>query len=167
MREAPVTAIDDLVANNEKYATSFPGGLPGVPVSKVAVLACMDARLHVHELLGLDKGDAQVISNAGGVVTDDAIRSLSISQRLLGTREVMLIHHTDCGLLKFTDEEFTQALVQDTGLEPPWTAQAFSDLDDDVRVSIARIKESPFVPHTDQVRGFVFDVEAGTLREVV
>jgi carbonic anhydrase len=166
MRKAPVTAIDDLVANSEKYAASFPGGLPGVPVRKVAVLACMDARLNVHELLGLNKGDAQVIRNAGGVVTDDGIRSLSISQRMLGTREVMLIHHTDCGLLKFTDEEFRQALVDDTGMEPPWTAQTFSDLDDDVRASIARIKQSPFVPHTDQIRGFVFDVDTGALREV-
>jgi carbonic anhydrase len=161
-----MTAIDELVANSEKYAASFPGRLPAFPASKVAVLACMDARLHVYELLGLKEGDAHVMSNAGGVVTDDEIRSLSISQRLLGTREIMLIHHTDCGLLTFTDDEFKHALVDDTGTEPPWTAQTFSDLDDHVRESIARIRESPYVPHTDQIRGFVFDVDTGGLREV-
>jgi carbonic anhydrase len=161
-----MSAIDELVANSEKYAASFPGRLPVAPASKVAVLACMDARLHVYQLLGLKEGDAHVLSNAGGVVTDDAIRSLSISQRLLGTREIMLIHHTDCGMLKFTDDEFKQALVDDTGTEPPWTAQTFSDLDADVRASIAAIRESPFIAYTDQVRGFVFDVETGTLREL-
>jgi carbonic anhydrase len=161
-----MTAIDELVANSEKYAASFPGPLPALPASKVAVLACMDARLHVYELLGLKEGDAHVMSNAGGVVTDDEIRSLSISQRMLGTREIMLIHHTDCGMLRFTDDEFKQALVDDTGTEPPWTAQAFSDLDGHVRESIARIRESPFIPHTDQIRGFVYDVDTGRLREV-
>jgi carbonic anhydrase len=161
-----MTAIDELVANSEKYAASFPGRLPALPASKVAVLACMDARLHVYELLGLKEGDAHVMSNAGGVVTDDEIRSLSISQRMLGTREVMLIHHTDCGMLRFTDDEFKQALVDDTGTEPPWAAQAFSDLDGHVRESIAQIRESPFIPYTDQVRGFVFDVDTGILREV-
>jgi carbonic anhydrase len=161
-----MTAIDELVANSEKYAASFPGRLPALPADKVAVLACMDARLHVYELLGLKEGDAHVISNAGGVVTDDEIRSLSISQRMLGTREIMLIHHTDCGMLRFTDDEFKQALVDDTGTEPPWTAQTFSDLDGSVRESIARIRQSPFIPYTDQVRGFVFDVDTGMLREV-
>jgi carbonic anhydrase len=161
-----MSAIDELVANSERYAASFTGRLPVAPASKVAVLACMDARLHVYQLLGLTEGDAHVLSNAGGVVTDDEIRSLSISQRMLGTREIMLIHHTDCGMLKFTDDEFKQALVDDTGAEPPWTAQTFSDLDADVRASIASIRESPFIPYTDQVRGFVFDVETGTLREV-
>jgi carbonic anhydrase len=161
-----MTAIDELVANSEKYAASFPGRLPALPAGKVAVLACMDARLHVYELLGLKEGDAHVISNAGGVVTDDEIRSLSISQRMLGTREIMLIHHTDCGMLRFTDDEFKQALVDDTGAEPEWTAQTFSDLDGSVRESIARIRESPFIPYTDQVRGFVFDVDTGMLREV-
>ncbi|MDX6317000.1 MAG: carbonic anhydrase [Nocardioidaceae bacterium] len=161
-----MTATDELLANNEKYAASFGGPLPLPPAKGVAILACMDARLHVYEVLGLQEGDAHVIRNAGGVVTDDEIRSLSISQRLLGTREIMLIHHTGCGMLTFTDEEFKQALVDDTGVEPQWAAEAFSDLDDHVRKSIALIKESPFVPHTDQIRGFVFDVDTGRLREV-
>jgi carbonic anhydrase len=161
-----MTATDELLANNEKYAASFVGPLPLPPAKGVAILACMDARLHVYEVLGLREGDAHIIRNAGGVVTDDEIRSLAISQRLLGTREIMLIHHTGCGMLTFTDEEFKQALVDDTGVEPEWAAEAFSDLDDHVRESIARIKESPFVPHTDQVRGFVFDVDTGKLREV-
>jgi carbonic anhydrase len=161
-----MSAIDELVANSEKYAASFTGSLPLAPAKGVAVLACMDARLHVYEVLGLQEGDAHVIRNAGGVVTADEIRSLAISQRLLGTREVMLIHHTDCGMLTFTDEEFRQALVADTGVEPDWAAESFSDLDDHVRESIALIEESPFIPYTDQVRGFVFDVETGNLREV-
>jgi carbonic anhydrase len=161
-----MTAIDDLLANNERYAASFSGPLPLPPATGVAVIACMDARVHVYDMLGLHEGDAHVIRNAGGVVTDEEIRSLAISQRLLGTREVMLIHHTDCGMLTFTDEEFRQALVKDTGVEPSWGAGSFSDLDDHVRQSIAEIKDSPFVPHTDQVRGFVFDVENGSLREV-
>jgi carbonic anhydrase len=161
-----MTSIDELVANSEKYAASFTGSLPLPPAKGVAILACMDARLHVYEVLGLQEGDAHVIRNAGGVVTDDEIRSLAISQRLLGTREIMLIHHTDCGMLTFTDEEFRQALVDDTGVEPEWVAETFSDLDDHVRQSIAQIKESPFVPHTDHVRGFVFDVASGGLREV-
>jgi carbonic anhydrase len=161
-----MTATDALLANNEKYAASFVGPLPLPPAKGVAILACMDARLHVYEVLGLQEGDAHVIRNAGGVVTDDEIRSLAISQRLLGTREIMLIHHTGCGMLTFTDEEFKQALVDDTGVEPEWAAEAFSDLDEHVRESIARIKESPFVPHTDQIRGFVFDVDTGRLREV-
>jgi carbonic anhydrase len=162
-----MTATDELVANNEKYAASFNGSLPLAPAKGVAILACMDARLHVYEVLGLQEGDAHVIRNAGGVVTDDEIRSLAISQRLLGTREIMLIHHTDCGMLTFTDEEFKQALVEDTGVEPQWRAESFTDLDGHVRESIAHIKQSPFVPHTDQVRGFVFDVHTGRLREVV
>jgi carbonic anhydrase len=132
----------------------------------VAALACMDARLDVHDLLGLEEGDAHVIRNAGGVATDDAIRSLAISQRLLGTREIVLIHHTDCGMLTFADDEFKAAIQQETGLKPAWAAEAFSDLDADVRQSIGRIKASPFIPHTDQVRGFVFDVASGALTEV-
>ena len=162
-----MTATDELVANNEKYAASFPGPLPLPPAKGVAVLACMDARTHVYDILGLKAGDAHVIRNAGGVVTDDEIRSLAISQRLLGTKEVVLIHHTDCGMLTFTDEEFKQALVDDTGVEPGWVAESFTDLDDNVRESIGRIKESPFIPNKDQIRGFVFDVETGKLREVV
>jgi carbonic anhydrase len=161
-----MTATDELVANNEKYAASFAGSLPLPPAKGVAIVACMDARLHVYEVLGLKEGDAHVIRNAGGVITDDEIRSLAISQRLLGTREIMLIHHTGCGMLTFTDAEFKQALVDDTGVEPQWAAEAFSDLDDHVRESIMQIKQSPFVPHTDQIRGFVFDVDTGRLREV-
>src|SRR4051794_35253988 len=138
---------DDLVANNEAYAASFDqGDLPLPPAKKVAVIACMDARLNVHALLGLSVGDAHIIRNAGGAVTDDAIRSLAISQRLLGTEEIVLVHHTDCGMLTFTDDDFRSAIEQDTGVRPQWAAEAFPDLDADVRQSIARIKASPFVP---------------------
>ncbi len=161
-----MSAIDDLVQNNDTYASTFGGELPLPPARHVAVLACMDARLHVSGLLGLAEGDAHIIRNAGGVVTDDAIRSLTISQRLLGTREILLIHHTECGMLTFADDDFRQAIEQDTGIRPSWAAEAFGDLDQDVRQSIARIKASPFVPHTDAVRGFVFDVRNGRLREV-
>src|SRR2546423_2396281 len=151
---------DDLVANNEAYAASFDkGDLPLPPAKKVAVIACMDARLNVHALLGLSVGDAHIIRNAGGVVTDDAIRSLAISQRLLGTEEIVLIHHTDCGMLTFTDDDFRSAVEKDTGIRPEWAAETFSDLDADVRQSIARIKASPFIPRTDSVRGFVYEVE--------
>jgi len=161
-----MSVTDQLLENNQKYAADFSGPLPLPPAKHVAVLACMDARLDVHDLLGLEEGDAHVIRNAGGVATDDAIRSLAISQRLLGTRETVLIHHTDCGMLTFTDDEFKAAIQQETGLEPAWAAEAFSDLDEDVRQSVARIKASPFIPHTDQVRGFVFDVASGALTEV-
>jgi carbonic anhydrase len=132
----------------------------------VAVVACMDARLNVYGMLGLTEGDAHVIRNAGGVVTDDAIRSLAISQRLLGTEEIILIHHTDCGMLTFTDDEFRAAIEKDTGIRPTWAPEAFPDLDGDVRQSIARVKASRFIPHTDAVRGFVYEVETGRLREV-
>src|SRR6202000_3495400 len=135
------------------------------PSKHVAVVACMDARLDVYRLLGIKEGEAHVIRNAGGVVTDDAIRSLATSQRLLGTKEIILIHHTDCGMLTFTDDDFKRSIQDDTGIKPAWSAEAFSDLDDDVRQSIARIKASPFVPNTDSVRGFVFDVATGRLRE--
>ena len=162
-----MSVTDQLLENNEKYAAGFSGPLPLPPAKGVAVLACMDARLDVYALLGLEEGEAHVIRNAGGVVTDDEIRSLAISQRLLGTKEIVLIHHTDCGMLTFTDEDFKKTLTDDTGVEPTWSAEAFSDLDDDVRRSISRIRQSPFVPHTDQVRGFVFDVATGRLREVV
>jgi carbonic anhydrase len=162
-----VTTTDELLANNESYASSFSSGdLPAPPARKVAVVACMDARLNVYGILGLNEGDAHVIRNAGGVVTDDAIRSLAISQRLLGTGEIILIHHTGCGMLTFTDDEFRAAIEQDTGVKPEWAAEAFGDLDGDVRQSINRIKASPFIPHKDSVRGFVYEVETGRLREV-
>jgi carbonic anhydrase len=162
-----VSSTDDLLANNESYVAAFDkGDLPLPPARKVAVVACMDARLNVYGMLGLAEGDAHVIRNAGGVVTDDEIRSLAISQRLLGTEEIILIHHTDCGMLTFTDDEFKAAIEKDTGIRPTWAAEAFSDLDADVRQSIARIKASPFVPRKDSVRGFVYEVETGRLREV-
>jgi carbonic anhydrase len=161
-----MSVTDELLANNRRYAETFEGPLPLPPARGVAVIACMDARLNVYAVLGLAEGEAHVIRNAGGVVTDDEIRSLAISQRLLGTREIILIHHTDCGMLTFTDDDFRAAIQADTGIKPPWAAEAFSDLDGDVRQSIARIKASPFVPHTDQLRGFVFDVATGRLNEV-
>ena len=161
-----MSVTDQLLENNEKYAASFDGPLPLPPAKHVAVLACMDARLDVHDLLGLDEGDAHVIRNAGGVASDDAIRSLAISQRLLGTREIVLIHHTDCGMLTFTDDEFKAGIQEETGLKPAWSAEAFADVSADVRQSIARITANPFVPHRDQVRGFVFDVATGRLEEV-
>jgi carbonic anhydrase len=136
------------------------------PGRKVAVVACMDARLDPAGALGLQEGDAHVIRNAGGVVTDDAIRSLAISQRLLGTEEIILIHHTDCGMLTFTDDDFKRSIEEDTGIKPEWAAESFGDLDGDVRQSIARIKASPFVPRKDAIRGFVYEVETGRLREV-
>ena len=161
-----MTVTDDLLANTAEYAASFSGPLPMPPGKGVAVLACMDARLDVYRLLGLQEGDAHVIRNAGGVVTDDAIRSLTISQRLLGTTEVVLVHHTDCGMLTFTDDAFKADVQSDTGIKPHWSPEAFSDLEQDVRQSIARIKTSPFVPNKDSVRGFVFDVGTGKLTEV-
>jgi carbonic anhydrase len=161
-----MSVTDELLANNQRYAETFEGPLPMPPARGVAVIACMDARLNVYAMLGLGEGEAHVIRNAGGVVTDDEIRSLAISQRLLGTREIILIHHTDCGMLTFTDDDFRAAIQADTGIKPPWAAEAFSDVDADVRQSIGRIKASPFVPHTDRVRGFVFDVATGKLGEV-
>ncbi|MBA2640715.1 MAG: carbonic anhydrase [Nocardioidaceae bacterium] len=161
-----MSVIDELVQNNEAYAGSFGGELPLPPARHVAVLACMDARMHVGKLLGLAEGDAHVIRNAGGAVTEDAIRSLAISQRLLGTREIMLIHHTECGMLTFADDEFKKTIEQETGIRPSWAAEAFGDVDEEVRQSVARVKNSPFLPHTDVVRGFVFDVKDGRLREV-
>jgi carbonic anhydrase len=162
-----VSSTDELLANNEGYAASFDkADLPLPPGRKVAVIACMDARLSVDRALGLDEGDAHVIRNAGGVVTDDAIRSLAISQRKLGTDEIILIHHTDCGMLTFTDDEFKASIERDTGIRPAWAAEAFGDLDGDVRQSIARIKASPFIPNKDSIRGFVYEVETGRLREV-
>ena len=162
-----MSQIDELVANNEAYAQRFDKGeLPLPPARKIAIIACMDARVSPYALLGLREGDAHVIRNAGGVVTDDEIRSLAISQRLLGTEEIMLIHHTDCGMLTFNDDDFKHQIEEDTGIKPTWAAEAFSDLDQDVRQSLARIKASPFIPRKDSVRGFVYDVETGKLNEV-
>jgi carbonic anhydrase len=161
-----MSKTDELIENNRRYAESFSGPLPLPPAHGVAVVACMDARLNVYAILGLQEGQAHVIRNAGGVVTDDEIRSLAISQRLLGTTEVILIHHTECGMLTFTDDAFKASIEKETGIKPGWAAEAFGDLDEDVRQSIRRIKASPFIPHTDSVRGFVFDVATGKLREV-
>jgi carbonic anhydrase len=162
-----MSVTDELLKNNEEYAGSFDKGeLPMPPAKGLAVVACMDARLVVSSILGLEEGDAHVIRNAGGVITDDEIRSLAISQNLLGTKEIILIHHTDCGMLTFTDDQFKQQLKESAGEEPSWSAEAFADLDQDVRDSIARIKASPFIPHKDAIRGFVYEVETGKLREV-
>jgi carbonic anhydrase len=161
-----MTATDEFLANNARYADSFSGSLPAPPSKRAAVVACMDARLNVHAMLGLKDGEAHVIRNAGGAITDDAIRSLAISQRLLGTREIVLIHHTECGMLSFTDDEFRRAIQDDTGIRPAWSAESFTGLDEDVRQSAARIQASPFVPHKDAIRGFVFDVATGRLNEV-
>ncbi len=161
-----MTTTDELLANNDRYAESFGEGLPLPPARHLAVVACMDARMNVYAILGLQEGDAHVIRNAGGVITDDEIRSLTISQRLLGTNEIILIHHTDCGMLTFTDDDFKASIQADTGIKPQWAAEAFGDLDEDVHQSINRIKASPFIPHKDSVRGFVFDVATGKLREV-
>src|SRR5579864_5105156 len=162
-----MSITDDLVRNNESYARSFrKGNLPLPPAKHVAVLACMDARLDVHKILGLEEGDAHVIRNAGGVATDDAIRSLAISQRMLGTTEIILIHHTDCGMLTFTDDDVKRQIEKETGIRPAFALEAFSDLEEDVRQSIARIKASPFIPRKDRIRGFVYDVRTGKLDEV-
>ncbi len=162
-----MTVINDLLANNARYAESFDKGeLPLPPGLGLAVVACMDARLDTHDLLGIGEGDAHVIRNAGGVVTDDAIRSLTISQRLLGTTSIMLIHHTDCGMLTFRDDDVKDAIVADTGLRPAFALEAFGDLEEDVRQSKARIEASPFVPHKGDVRGFVYDCGTGKLNEV-
>jgi carbonic anhydrase len=162
-----VSTTDELLRNNADYAAAFQAGdLPLPPAAQVAVVACMDARLNPYGALGLSEGDAHIIRNAGGVVTDDAIRSLTISQRLLGTREIILIHHTDCGMLTFNDDDVKAAIEKDTGLRPPFALEAFSDLDDDVRQSIRRIQASPFIPNKESVRGFVYDVGTGQLREV-
>lgn len=163
-----MTATDTLVANAESYAASFDkAGLPTPPATGVAVVACMDARLNPYGLLGLAEGDAHVIRNAGGVVTEDVIRSLTISQRLLATTEIVLIHHTGCGMVTFSDDEVKAQIEADTGIRPSFALEAFPDADADIRQSIARIKASPFIPHKDSVRGFVYEVETGRLREVV
>ena len=162
-----MSVTDDLVRNNHAYASSFKkGDLPLPPAKKLAVVACMDARLDVHKILGIQEGDAHVFRNAGGAVTDDAIRSLAISQRLLGTKEIVLIHHTDCGMLTFKDDDVKKQIEKETGIRPAFALEAFADLDDDVRQSIARIKASPFIPNKENVRGFVYDVRTGKLNEV-
>jgi len=161
-----MSATDDLLRNAEQYSSSFDkGDLPMPPGRKLAVVACMDARLIPTKVLGLNEGDAHVIRNAGGVVTDDTIRSLAISQHKLGTQEIILIHHTDCGMLTFRDDEFREELEEQTGAKPSWAAESFTDLDRDLRQSIERIRNSPFIPNKN-VRGFVYEVETGKLREV-
>ena len=163
-----MTVTDELLRNADSYAASFDKGSPPLPPARhVAVVACMDARLDPQKVLGLAEGDGHVLRNAGGVITDDEIRSLSISQRLLGTDEIILIHHTDCGMLTFTDDTFKRQIQDDTGIKPEWAAEAFSDVDEDVRQSVARIQASPFIPKKDKVRGFVYEVETGKLREIV
>ena len=162
-----MAAIDKLLENNARYAGSFDkGDLPLPPGLQLAVVACMDARIDTHSLLGIAEGDAHVIRNAGGVITDDAIRSLTISQRLLGTTSIMLIHHTDCGMLTFRDDDVKDAITADTGIRPAFALEAFGDLEEDVRQSIARIQASPFIPNKDDVRGFVYDCSTGRLNEV-
>ncbi|MFF0487527.1 beta-class carbonic anhydrase [Nocardia sp. NPDC004068] len=161
-----MTVTDEYLSNNAEYAAQFKGPLPLPPSRHVAVLACMDARLDVYRILGLKEGEAHVIRNAGGVVTDDEIRSLAISQRLLGTTEIILIHHTDCGMLTFTDDDFKRTLQDETGLKPTWSPESFPDLDEDVRQSLHRVQASPFITNTTSLRGFVFDVATGKLNEV-
>jgi carbonic anhydrase len=161
-----MSVTDELLARNKRYAESFPGRRPSPPEMHLAVVSCMDARVDVYGVLGLEVGDAHVIRNAGGVVTDDVIRSLVISQRELGSEEIIIIHHTECGMLTFSDDEMKSAIEKDTGIRPPWATEAFTDLDADVRQSIARVKKNPFVPRTDQIRGFVYDIATGLLREV-
>jgi len=162
-----MSATDELLRNNERYAERFEkGDLDAPPGKQVAVVACMDARFHVSKVLGLDEGDAHIIRNAGGVVTDDAIRSLAISQRLLGTREIILIHHTGCGMLTFNDDEFRRQIEDDTGIRPSWAAESFADVDEEMRQNIARVKATPFIPHKESVRGFIYEVETGRLREI-
>jgi carbonic anhydrase len=161
-----MSTTDDVLQNAQQYASSFDkGDLPMPPGRKLAVVACMDARLIPTKVLGLQEGEAHVIRNAGGVVTDDTIRSLAISQHKLGTEEIILIHHTDCGMLTFRDDDFREELQDETGVKPSWAAESFTDLDRDLRQSIERIRNSPFVPNKN-VRGFVYEVETGKLREV-
>jgi len=162
-----MNVIDDLLENNRGYAAAYVShGLSARPTLRVAVVVCMDARIDVHAALGLQQGDAHVIRNAGGVVTDDVLRSLLISQRLLGTREAMLVHHTGCGLLDFTDDELADAVERDTGVRPPFPLGAIRDLDEDVQRSVRAVATCPFLPHREVVRGFVYDVATGRLREI-
>jgi carbonic anhydrase len=163
-----MSATDDLLANAERYAATFTkGALPIPPAKRVAIVTCMDARINLYALLGVAEGDAHMLRNAGGVITSDQLRSLAISQRLLGTREIILIHHTGCGMLMFNDREFKAQIEAETGIRPSWAGEAFTDLEGDLRQSILRIKADPFLPHKDSIRGFVYEVETGKLREVV
>lgn len=162
-----MSVIEELLANNAQFAAGFEhGDLASPPKLQLAVVTCMDARLDVHRILGIAEGDAHVIRNAGGIVSEDALRSLVISQRLLGTTEVAVIHHSDCGMLKFRDDEVKDQIEAETGLRPPFALGAFTDLEDDVRHSVALIRSNPFIPHKDRVRGFVYDCATGKLREV-
>ncbi|GAA5059396.1 beta-class carbonic anhydrase [Nocardia callitridis] len=161
-----MTVTDEYLANNATYASTFTGPLPLPPAKHIAVVACMDARLNVYGALGIQEGESHVIRNAGGVITPGEIRSLAISQRLLGTTEIVLIHHTDCGMLTFTDDAFKASIQEETGIKPEWAAESFTDLETDVRQSIARIIASPYIPHKDNIRGFIFDVATGKLNEV-
>ncbi|MDA4105720.1 beta-class carbonic anhydrase [Mycolicibacterium holsaticum] len=161
-----MSVTDDYLKNNEEYAKTFSGPLPMPPSKHVAIVACMDARLNIYGMLGIGDGEAHIIRNAGGVITDDEIRSLAISQRLLGTREIVLIHHTDCGMLTFTDDEFKRAIQEETGIKPGWAPESFPDPAEDVRQSLRRIEASPFVVLHESLRGFVFDVATGKLNEV-
>jgi carbonic anhydrase len=162
-----MSAVDDYARNNTEYALTHTGGRPVQPARHIAIVACMDSRMRIFSMLGMGDGEAHVIRNAGGVVTDDVVRSLALSQRLRGTREIMLIHHTDCGLQKTTEDEFKGAIEAETGIRPHWAVEAFGDAEQDVRQSIGRLKASPFIPHKDAIRGFVFDVETGKLNEVI
>ena len=162
-----MTVTDEYLQNNAVYAEQFTGPLPLPPSRHVAVLACMDARIDIYRVLGIKEGESHVIRNAGGVVTDDEIRSLAISQRLLGTTEIILIHHTDCGMLTFTDDDFKRSIQDEIGIKPNWAAESFPDIDEDVRQSLKRIENSPFITATTSLRGFVFDVATGKLNEVL
>jgi carbonic anhydrase len=166
LREIPMSVTNEFLSNNAAYASSFKGPLPLPPGKHVAVVACMDARLDVYRMLGISEGEAHVFRNAGGVITDDGIRSLAISQRLLGTKEIIVIHHTDCGMLTFTDDEFKRAIQDETGIKPSWAAESFGDLEEEVRQSMRRIEASPFVTKHESLRGFIFDVATGKLNEV-
>lgn len=161
-----MTVTDDYLANNAEYAKTFKGPLPMPPSKHVAIVACMDARLDVYRVLGINEGEAHAIRNAGGVITEDTIRSLAISQKLLGTREIILIHHTDCGMLTFTDDEFKRSILEETGIRPGWAPEAFPDPAEDVKQSLRRVKANPFITQTTSLRGFVFDVATGKLGEV-
>ena len=161
-----MSTIDEMLDHNADYAKQYPGPKPLRPAKRVAVVACMDSRLQIFPMLGLELGDAHIIRNAGGVITDDMVRSLTISQRMLGTREIVLVHHTDCGLSTFSEDEFDEKLMTETGARAHWKAESFKDVDASVRESIRRILQSPFIEHKDHVRGFVADVETGRLREV-
>jgi len=162
-----MSVADEYLKNNAAYARSYAAPASHKPSRHVAIVACMDSRMNVATLLGMSDGEAHVIRNGGGAVTDDVIRSLALSQRLLGTTEIILIHHTDCGLAKTTEDEFKGAIEAETGIRPPWAVEAFTDAAADVRQSIARIAASPFIPHKDEVHGFVFDVITGSLNEVI